>query len=428
MIDLTLEEFKESLSRGVIRWDESRQRFKAYREPSTRLTGGKRRPIRGYGKTEMEAAANLDKAITRRWRDYTGDNPKLTVADLLPLWLDSYPPSGKGSLRPNSKNGYRRRIETHIIPHIGKTPVQQLTRERAARLFTHTLIDIGDTARFNTLKSVKTMFNRLIANGVINANPFEHITTEKPKFESHTLAEKHIEKWANLAIQLLHWLSDPEESGEYHEDFGWVMFSFIGLRAGENLGLSWSQVTGLGRNGRAKVRIDRQLQYVVGVGNTLVDYTKTDDVRVIHLPERWRKVLLAQKEKNYASAGTMFDDLIWKRSDGKLLTLNRYQARWKKILEAWWSRGAKKRTWDELDDSQKWTPHANRYLTASIMFASGQDLEYVRSLLGHSDVVMTRWYSQLMEGNLRASLEGYSDALDPETWKKIRPDLKRNRK
>lgn len=116
-------------------------------------------------------------------------------------------------------------------------------------------------------------------------------------------------------------------------------------------------------------------------------------------------------------------NLVWRKRDGRHFTYNDYAELWRSILTAYYNRHN-----DEpkpLPESEYWRPHANRHLTASIMFRAGESLEYVQDILGHSDEIMTLWYTHFGDDAKRDVMNTYEQALDKTNWNELQRARKR---
>lgn len=374
---------------------------------------GKRRFIRGVGITERQALQRRQENIARRLNAPTRVSP--TVRQLLTRWIDSF---GPADLSSEVKRKYERQIEMHVIPYIGSTQLVDLDRERLQRLFSHELADLADGAHRNTFKNFRAMLNWAVKNQIMPMNPVLSIKPREYVSTVHNDDVKLIDKRTNVAIQILDWLEQPD--CPYHDDYNRVLFSFLGLRRAELLGMTWDRqcITGLNRKGTAKLHVQQQLMRAKGKGWFIEPKTKTGKTRTIPLPEKWRLALLDERAKDRHTTAEWSAQLVWKHPNNRVMNYNDYDERWRLILSAYWNRHND--VPKPLTADQYWRPHANRHLTASIMFRAGETLEYVQDILGHSDEVMTLWYTHFSEDAKRTMMESYEQALNKTSWNELR--------
>lgn len=110
-------------------------RFDAGVDP---LTGRRRRPGRSGFATRREAEQALRTAISANEQGRTVRSSARTVAQFLEEWHAAIKPS----VRPTTWVNYRNYLRFYVVPHIGKTRLQDLTPVRLNLLYGH-LMDHG---------------------------------------------------------------------------------------------------------------------------------------------------------------------------------------------------------------------------------------------------------------------------------------------
>lgn len=374
---------------------------------------GRRRFIRGIGTSERQALQRRQQNIAKRLAVPTRVSP--TVTQLCERWLNSFGPS---DLNSEVKRKYRRQMEIHVLPRIGSVQLVQLDRERLQRLFSHDLDDLADGAHRNTFKNLRAMLNWGVKNDLLLMNPLLSIKPRSYVSTVHDDDVKLIDKRTNIAIQILDWLEQPDSP--HHDDYNWVLFSFLGLRRAELLGMTWDRqcITGLNRKGTAKLHVQQQLTRAKGMGWFISPSTKNKKTRTIPLPEKWRLALLDERAKGRTTGNAWSETMVWKHPNNRAMTYNDYEDRWKSLLTSYWNRHTETHT--PLTADQYWRPHANRHLTASIMFRAGESLEYVQEILGHSSEIQTLWYTHFSEDGKRDVMNSYEQALNKTSWNELR--------
>jgi integrase len=149
------------------------------------------------------------------------------VGEFLEYWLDVY----AAQKSPNTAVEYRRIIENHIIPKLGRIRLQKLTPaqvqqfyadKRAAGCGTRTL----QLCHLRLSQALK-MALRL---GLVSRNVTEVV--EAPRHQTKLKAP-----WSGVEIGRF-----LQEASTSHYGPIWLLLSLTGMRRGEALGLRWSDI------------------------------------------------------------------------------------------------------------------------------------------------------------------------------------------
>ena len=363
---------------------------------------GKRRFIRGIGATERQAMQRRQQNIAKRLHAPTRVSP--TVNALLTRWIDSY---GPNDVTEEVRRKHQRNIELHVSPHVGSLQLVNLDRERVAKLFSHDLASLPDGAWRNTYKSMRTMLMYAVKYDLITSHPMIGLKQRNYVATVRDDDIQLIDERTSIALDLLRWLRETK-----HKHYALVLFSFLGLRRSELLGLTWNCLDGT-EQASARIHVRQQLARAKGKGWFIEPRTKNNKTRSIYLPDEWWLVLMGDVYlRTYPEQGDWRDELVFRRDDGNFISYNDYAHVWTKVLEDYST--ANKR------EFAPWRPHYNRHITASMMFRSGQNLEYVQELLGHSDSTMTLYYTHFSETAKREAMIAYGDAIEHADWAKAR--------
>jgi integrase len=202
------------------------------------LTGRERRRWHPAG-TDKAAAERLACDLADRRRQCGGhERGSLTVAVYLTQrWL----PSKKMALRPSTWDAYRRVIDLHLIPRVGRIPLRHLRPDHLERLYAD-LLDSGraDGAGGLNNKTVveihmilRRALDDAVRRGWILANPAKVAHAPKRRPLSSTTSRV----WN--AQQLGAFLASTRD--HRHHAALWVTAN-TGMRRGEILGLRWGNV------------------------------------------------------------------------------------------------------------------------------------------------------------------------------------------
>lgn len=377
-------------------------------------TGEKRRSfVRGYGATKPEAIArrakNLNKRLTGQTKTRTRD-----LSPTLNAYITTYLNSKATEVSPETWRKIKRNFEIHISKHIGAIKISQITEEQLNDLFYETLEEAGTSARMNAYKDLNALFNFALRRKVINENPLQYVVRPKHQ-QTQTLEydKKYINRRMGYAKGMLKWLQ-TEEAGQWQRHYPRILFMFLGLRRAELLGLEWKNVNRIKTANKSSIVINRQLKrhekHTGKSGWYIDERVKTDSSnRVIYLPETWRKALLKQKRLNLAAKEEWQNDLVFLTDKGTHISYNTHDRQWRKMLLDYINTDGKNRT--KLADDEYFRPHASRNITASILFDEGVAPEQAKEILGHSESIMTLYYTHFTKDQKIKSTNRLEDGL-----------------
>lgn len=370
---------------------------------------GRRRFIRGMGATEQQALQRRQKNLSKRLASPSRVYP--TVSTLLGRWIASY---GPRDISDEVRRKHLRNIEIHVIPRIGSVRLIDLTRARVETFFSHELSELPDGAWRNVYKSFRTMLMYAVRHDLIPSNP---MTGLKQRTYVATVRDDDIqliEKRTNIAQDILRWLKENNHEWSVHYPF--VLFSFLGLRRSELLGLTWKCVDDFESQAAARIHVRQQLTRAKGKGWFIEPRTKNNKSRTIYLPDEWWVQLTDLYLREYPTIGDWRDDLLFRRRDGMNFTYTDYQNLWDELFQAYENRGKPRNEWKPVPEGKYWRAHYNRHITASMMFREGQNLQYVQEILGHSDSIMTLHYTHFFEKEKRDAMIAYGKAFETGDW------------
>lgn len=299
------------------------------------------------------------------------------------------------------------RVKNHIRPALGHRFLEDLTSDDLEEFFydlsqkpktrptydpvTKTMVPpsrgerlLGPSALRDTFTVVNLVMQDAMARGWIERNPLAGL--KRPKNDSEiTLRPEAIATFDALL---------PDLTDDERREF---LLAFLGLRQGERLGLGRDSIQ---KDGRYTILvIDRQL---TREGLKITHVLKTSaSRRAFPVPP---------------SIGTYLDELVeWRREigpigpndtllcmpDGRPIRHQTDTNRWHKVLE---SRGL-----------PRYRMHLLRHWAATMLARQpGITEDLARLFLGHSDVLMTRFYTERNREQLKAPVEALSALLLPE--------------
>src|SRR5215217_1832158 len=140
-------------------------------------TGPKRKTI--YGKTRVEAAEKLTKAMADRDGGLVFDADNLKVGDYLARWLED---SVKDTVRQRTYERYEQIVRVHLKPALGRMKLKALTPTHVRGLYREKL-DSGLTPR--TVNYIHTTLHKAlkqaVADGLIPRNATDAVRPPRPE-------------------------------------------------------------------------------------------------------------------------------------------------------------------------------------------------------------------------------------------------------
>ena len=211
-----------------------------------------------YADTQKELTAKLRQNIEAFQGVELTEQSKMTLAQWLDRWLEKYM---TGTIRPSTLEGYRKDLDNHVKPHLGKTLLIKLTSDDLQELYWHLLEWGRKHPRQNcrpglapaTVRGIHTTLHHALKTaadeGLIPFNPAEKVTPPSvPNTPKRVLTHDQLEKFL-CAIRF-----DP-----IWHDFFYTELT-TGLRRGEILALRWDDLDF--RTGT--LRVERQVQRIQG--------------------------------------------------------------------------------------------------------------------------------------------------------------------
>ena len=339
-----------------------------------------------YGRTRREVAERL----ARVQRDIADGRPvandRLTTGEYLQRWLDDV---ARDRVRPLTWRGYEQLIRVHLVPTLGRVPLARLTPQHV-----------------NTLLSAKTREGRLAPrtvqymHSVLRAALNQAVRWRIVPYNAAALVSAP--RVVHAEVRVL----TPQEArslldaarGDRLEALYSVALA-LGLRQGEALGLSWSDVDL--ESGALRVR--RAAQRIPHEGVRLVETKTARSRRTLALPpvvvralreHRGRQVeeRLAAGE-DWQDLGLVFTSEIGTPLDGPNVT-----HRFHRLLAR---AGLPRMRFHDL-----------RHACASLLLAQGVHPRVVMETLGHSQISLTmNTYSHVLPALQREAADQMEAAL-----------------
>jgi integrase len=345
---------------------------------------GRRERVRrgGYG-TRREAEAARDELLERSRAERT--SATWTVARWLRYWL-----STRTRIRPSTLRSYTEHVDRHLIPHIGRTRLGELTGRDVAAMFA--ALSTTDTrfgrpptpATLHRIRAtLRSALNAAIRDGLLRDNPARHIELPTPRRpQPQVWTDNRIEAWRrgearpSVAVWTARQLAAFFEVVREDRLFAmWWLIALRGLRRGEAAGLRWIDVD---LNQRVVVIEQQRIAYgrTVAVGPPKTRASR----RTIALDRTTVRLLRAHLHRQRAeakAAGATWSDtgFVFTAADGAALHPDWITRRFRRLVE--------------LSGLPPVRLHDLRHGAATLAHAAGADLKTVQEQLGHTSIVLT---------------------------------------
>ncbi len=349
---------------------------------SATVSDGRRRKAY-YAETEREVRKKLRLALRELAAGQPLPNDRLTVAGFLTRWLEE---TAKPSVRPKTYAGYRGVVRDHLLPELGRIRLAKLTPSDVQHLL-NVKLGKGHSPRYVGYMRVvlRIALGKAVKWDLVRRNAAA--LTDPPKvvrYRKLPLSFEEAQTFLSSASRdRLHAL--------------YIVALTTGLREGEILGLSWTDVD----LERRQLHVHQQLQRLDG-RLQLVEPKTSSSRHMVVLTAPAAEALTAHRERQLferraADKGWRESGLVFTTAIGTPLEPRNLVRSFKAAL-----RNAK------IADRRF---HDLRHSSASLLLAMGVDLKVVSEMLGHSTIQLTAdTYADVMPA-LQAEAAARLDSL-----------------
>ena len=174
---------------------------------------------------------------------------RITTGEYLTHWVETI--AGQGAIRPTTAKTYDVAVRVHIVPRLGRVPLQELTRKLIRELYA-TLRARG-RARGHGSLSVKSVHNvHLAFHRALEDAIEDGLLRSNPATRAHRVSPPRHEIRCWSPSELHHFLAVVEDDPNFAL---WRLAALSGMRRGELLGLRWRDID----LDRSVLRVQRQL-------------------------------------------------------------------------------------------------------------------------------------------------------------------------
>lgn len=282
--------------------------------------------------------------------------PNMPFGEWIDFWYQNY---CKMRIKESTQEGYESRIYKHIIPSIGKIPLNELTQNDLQKFYNSLKKDgrlrykdqLGDGLSDRFVRSChancRSALQKATEEGLIKINPAENCKLPPKKSrEMQVLSKEEIERFLIQA-----------KYDRYFEVF--LVALSTGLRRGETLGLKWEDIDF--KTGELKVK--RQVRRTKG--KLIITEPKTEEsVRSIILPMSIVNIL--KEYRKTITSEWMFPSPV---TDGMPREPSAVYGMMQKVLER--------------AECKKVRFHDLRHTFATTSVVNGMDIKTLSAILGH---------------------------------------------
>ena len=374
---------------------------------------GKRRSKRATSKSRNGAVAKLRTLQADLAAGRVPTSPSTTVERWLQHWATDILPGR--NVKPSTIDGYEKTIRRHLIPNLGAKRLDRLQPSDIRALYQR----LSETTR-SAVKAdqvLRLALRSAILEGVLGVNIMDRV--DKPRHRPKAGSAFDARTAAHIIV-VAHQVQGPMWSAR------WATGFLTGARESELLGLEWDRIDFARERLDVSWQLNRQ-QRVHGCGQKINGQWPCGRVRPGWCPQtqwRWPKSEMRPCVGTLAwtrpktAAGTrvipllpaLAEILLQIRDDGpnphnlvfhdggRPISQETDQRAWRALLQA-----------AEIPHVPQ---HSIRHSTATVLLEAGVDTHVIQSVIGHSDVAMTRAY-QHVSLDLAAAAWANLEALLP---------------
>jgi len=338
-----------------------------------------------YGRTRKDVQEQLKIALREQQQGTLVTSPQQSVAQYLQQWLENH----RSGVRLRTYEWYEQLVRLHLVPAIGRIPLQKLTPQQVQSLYTQKLQEGLSRTTVNTLHAMlhKALEDALRWN-LVARNVCDAVTPpRRDRYEIQPFSIEQAQRFLSAA------------KGHSLEAL-FVLAVSTGMRRGELLAVKWQDID------FSTCTLHVRRIFTRSKGNRYIEAEpKTEKSRrSIVLPALVVDLLSQQRMKQAqakmeAGAAWQEHDLVFSTSMGTPLNPSKVIDRFKSLLKK--------------ADLPGIRFHDLRHSAASILLGMGIHPKVVQELLGHNQISMTMdIYSHVMPAMHKDAMDRWNKEFD----------------
>ncbi len=308
--------------------------------------GGKRKWFKG-GNTKKDAQRVLNEKLHDINQGTYKEIIKTRFKEYCDVWITRY---AESHVKASTLRSYKDIIKRLFIPSFGDYSMSELTECQLQSYISRRSKEVSSKTVCNEVVVMKEMFKHAFRWGYLKVNPAEYV--ERPK-----IVKPEIEILTPDEMGLL--LQNSE--GHYHIAF---LTAFLtGLRAGELWALEWGDIDWLSK----QIFVRRSLWK----GNFQAPKSRCSVRKIDITPS------LAQELKRWKLASPVNEhDLVFPSPEGSISIHEN-------VVKRYYNPALRRAGLRQVSF------HSMRHTNASMRIASGQNIKYIQTQLGHASISIT---------------------------------------
>lgn len=357
-------------------------------------TGKEKRKWVSAGPRRSDAEKLVTDLVKRRNKGVSVTAGKLSLEDYLTgRWL----PIQESQLRRSTFDSYRRNLDLHVLPVLGRMPLEKLTAGDLDALYASLLLRgrkaatrTGDGLAPKTVRSIHLVLHKALADAERKGLVIRNVAAlaDAPKVGARK--QNEIKAWtAEQLDRFLDAIEPHRLSPAFHLD------AYTGMRRGELLGLRWMDLDLDAmrlsvRQALVSVAYEVHISDVkTGSGRRTIDL----DEETVEVLRRWLKVRQAE-----AGGPIAEDSLVFTKPDGKSIHPDIFSQIFDRVVER--------------VDVPEITLHDIRHTHATLLLQAGVPVKVVSERLGHANAAFTMSvYQHVLPGMQAEAAAAFAQVL-----------------
>jgi len=375
-----------------------------YDLPMDAVTGKRRQKSQTVKGTKRDAERALREIISSIEQGAYVKPNKLTLGELLRLWLKDY---ASMNTTDRTQESYYSIVETHLIPALGRIPLTDLQAQHVQSYYSSKLADGRADGKGGLSARSVVYHHRILSKALDYAVKMGLVVrnvdnvVQPPRVARATMRTLSLEEVTRFL--------EAAQDTDYYVYFSTLLYT--GLRRGELLALRWRNL-----DLEAGTLTVVETAYRLGNGDYIIKEPKTPQSRrTVTLPPslvELFKAYLADQELLRIQLGVSLnaDDFVFIRPDGSPINPNAVTLAFRRIIK---KAGLKALRIHDL-----------RHTHASLMLKAGINPKVVSERLGHANIGITLdIYSHVLPGLQEAAAEKFDLIFNEDVSKNSDPNV-----